>query len=140
MDKQTLVIDALNKIIGNDSYNELEIAEYFSPDYSQTVNGDSLNYEMFVEHIKLLKQTAEHMHVQVVSTAVTDDTVFTHHFVDVLKADRRKSQFEVFARFTLKQQKIVSCHELTRMIKGESMDETLGSQCRAHQQINHDLK
>jgi hypothetical protein len=47
--------------------------------------------------------------------------------VAVEKSSGDKSEFEVFARFTLAAGKIIRCEELTRMVSGTADDRDPGS-------------
>ncbi|MGO1297938.1 MAG: nuclear transport factor 2 family protein [Vibrio sp.] len=127
MDNHTLVLNALNNIIGSARHNEAAIALYFSPEYRQTVDGKHLTYISFIEHMKLLKQQTLSMSLEVVSSAENEDTVFTHHLVEILKAPSNTLIFEVFACFKVQSHKIVRCQELTRMVTGSHQDIDLGS-------------
>lgn len=129
MNNHTLVLNALTNIIGSTDNDEEAIARYFSPEYRQTVDGKHLTYPSFIEHMKLLKQQTINMNLDVLSSAENEDTVFTHHLVEVLKTHSDTLTFEVFACFKVQNNKIVRCQELTRMITGSHQDIDLGSRC-----------
>ncbi|AIR64445.1 nuclear transport factor 2 family protein [Cedecea neteri] len=123
------VIDALQEIICCPEHDENKIARYFAPDYRQIVDGKSLSYDEFINHMSTLKAQTQQMHLLVKAVVAEGDTVFTHHFVKVEKNQGEWSEFEVFARFTLQASKIHRCEELTRMIRGVSEDSDFGSRC-----------
>ena len=124
--KQT-VIAALHTLIAQPKHDERSIAAFFDPDYQQIVDGKQLDYNEFVKHMALIKQHTQRMDVSIKSVAAENNTVFTHHYVDVESAQGEKSTFEVFACFTLSSGKITRCEELTRMIMGAPADRDLGS-------------
>jgi hypothetical protein len=122
-----IVTDALQAVISHPGHDEKKIAHYFSPDYQQIVDGHHLDYAQFVQHLAVLKSHTRQMEVNVKALATEEDTVFTHHSVAVEKSSGDKSEFEVFARFTLAAGKIIRCEELTRMVSGTADDRDLGS-------------
>jgi len=124
--KQT-VIAALQTIITDPLHDEIQIALFFAPDYQQRVDGKELDYRGFIRHMKAIKSHTTRMSISIKSIVAENDTVFTHHYVNVEKNQGEKSEFEVFARFTLLSEKIIRCEELTRMINGFSGDSDLGS-------------
>ncbi|MCE0495063.1 nuclear transport factor 2 family protein [Vibrio salinus] len=127
MNKNTLVINALEEIICNPEHDDSKLRQYFSSDYQQTINGHHLDYNGFVEHMALLKNETRHMKLSVIASAANGDTVFSHHEVAVEKKQGGYASFEVFAHFTVTGDKIVKCRELTRMISGNDNDSDLGS-------------
>jgi predicted SnoaL-like aldol condensation-catalyzing enzyme len=124
--KQT-VIAALQTLITDPLHDESKIALFFAPDYQQRVDGKQLDYNGFVRHMKAIKSHTKRMSISIKSVVSENDTVFTHHYVNVEKNQEEKSKFEVFACFTLSSEKIIRCEELTRMITGPSEDSDLGS-------------
>ncbi|AHG18880.1 hypothetical protein Z042_04125 [Chania multitudinisentens RB-25] len=124
--KQT-VIDALQTLVSNPEHDENKIAVFFDPSYQQVVDGKQLDYSGFIQHIAALKSHTKHMSVSIKSIVAENDTVFTHHYVNVEKNQGERSEFEVFARFTLASGRIICCEELTRMISGAPNDRDLGS-------------
>ncbi|OIN15985.1 hypothetical protein AO411_2021865 [Salmonella enterica subsp. enterica serovar Sarajane] len=123
--KQT-VIAALQTLITDPLHDESKIAVFFAPDYQQSVDGVQLDYSGFIKHMKAIKLHTKRMSISIKSVVAENDTVFTHHYVDVEKNQGEKSEFEVFACFTLSSDKIIRCEELTRMIQGLPGDSDLG--------------
>lgn len=126
-DESQHVVDALHKIVGQPEHDENQITRYFSPAYQQVVDGKSLDYRGFVEHMALLKSLTKAMTVTVLAIAAESGTVFTHHHVRVEKQKGQQSEIEVLARFTLSAGLIVRCDELTRLVSGAHDDYDLGS-------------
>lgn len=124
--KQT-VIAALQTLITDPLHDESKIAAFFAPDYQQSADGVQLDYGGFIKHMKAIKSHTKRMSISIKSVVAENDTVFTHHYVDVEKNQGEKSEFEVFACFTLSSEKIIRCEELTRMIQGLPGDSDLGS-------------
>ena len=127
MNTRNFVINALQHVIGNPEHDAKLLEHYFSEKYQQRVNGVNLDYHQFVEHMALLKRHTKKMILNILALASEDYTVFTQHHVDIEKSDGEQCSFEVFANFTIKNNKIVSCVELTRLLAGSSEDDDMGS-------------
>ncbi|WP_392562384.1 nuclear transport factor 2 family protein [Orbus sturtevantii] len=127
MKNKLIVETALRAVITepNDCHDQT-IAQYFSPDYRQVADGNELNYDDFVKHIKRLHQVLQYATITVVAIVEEQETVFTHHHVFASKHDGTRIHTQVFAQFTLKHGKIVQCDELTRLIVGDQQDHDLG--------------
>ena len=118
---------ALEAVISRPEHDEQTIASFFAANYRQTVNGIELDYVRFVSHMAKLKQIAGAMELKILAIAQQENQVLTHHVVNVCKKNGERAVTEVFAHFTLENGRIVSCHELTRLISGTEDDKRLGS-------------
>ncbi len=126
-DASTVVLDALRQIVANPEHQPALIAELFSRRYRQTVDGNTLNYEQFLQHMALLKQITRCMTLEILAIAAEEENVLTHHLVNVEKCDGSRSQVRVLAHFTVRDGRIQSCVELTQLLAGEHEDRDLGS-------------
>ncbi len=124
---RTHVVNALNEIIGHPQHSESRIAEYFSPDYQQFVDGKTLDYDQFVQHMALLKKLTRRMNIRFLAVVAEGNSVFTHHQVAIEKNNGACSETMVMAHFTLCGGKILRCDELTYQVSGQSEDKDLGS-------------
>lgn len=120
------VAQALREIVCHPQHDEAKIRDYFSPDYRQYVDGETLDFTGFVSHMAKLKQLTQAIDIELVALAGEGATVLTHHKVRV-KQQGRQSQLEVFAHFTLAGGLITRCEELTRLVVGAEQDRLLGS-------------
>ncbi|UXY11534.1 nuclear transport factor 2 family protein [Kosakonia sp. ML.JS2a] len=120
------VTQALQAIVCNPEHDEAKIREFFSPQYRQYVDGESLDFRGFVEHMAKLKQLAESIEVTMVAIAGQHQDVLTHHHVAVSKKGGGVSHVDVLAHFTLQDGMIIRCEELTRLIQGAAEDSSLG--------------
>lgn len=116
----TTVIEDIST--GNETYDK-----YFSKDYIQHVNSETLNYEQFKKHMKILKNTMECLKVEFHHILVEDQHVITVHQVNGVKKDKNKIKVKVMAMFKIVNNKIVLCKELTYLLEGERSDQDLGS-------------
>ncbi|CCJ78143.1 nuclear transport factor 2 family protein [Cronobacter muytjensii] len=120
------VADALEQVVCHPAHDERAIARFFAPDYQQVVDGVSLDYAQFVEHMAALKAITRRINLRILAAVVEGEQVFTHHLVEVEKRHGADAQVEVFAHFTLAAGNIVRCEELTRLINGDESDKALG--------------
>lgn len=120
------VAQALREIVCHPQHNEAKIRDYFSPDYQQYVDGETLDFAGFVSHMAKLKQLTGAIDVTLTAIAGEGANVLTHHHVTVKQAGRQ-SRIDVFAHFTLHNGLIIRCEELTRLVTGTAEDRLLGS-------------
>ncbi|WP_443086702.1 nuclear transport factor 2 family protein [Vagococcus sp. WN89Y] len=120
------VAQALREIICHPEHSEAKIRDFFSADYQQYVDGETLDFAGFVSHMATLKRLTQAMDIELVAIAGQSSTVLTHHIVTV-KKEGQQSRIEVFAHFTLRDGLIIRCEELTRLVAGAAQDRLLGS-------------
>lgn len=118
---------ALRQIIASPVHNPALMTEFFHADYEQWVNGNYLCCEDFLHHMALLKQVTRSMTLTILAVASQGDEVLTHHLVDVEKHDGARSTIQVLAHFTMRNQRIARCSELTHLVSGDRQDADLGS-------------
>lgn len=121
------VMAALREIVQAKECDEQRIAHYFSKDYIQNVDGNTLDYSQFIAHMKVLKTVLNDVGLKFLGVAGEDNLVFTHHHVLANKHDGSKIHAQVLAHFTLQDGKIIRCDELTHSIQGSDEDRDLGS-------------
>jgi len=124
---EKIVKEMLQCVIESKAYDERLIQQYFSPAYEQFVDHAKLDFEGFKQHIKKLKQLIETVEVQILSTAVQDNIVFTKHLVHSVLKDGSQHIHKVLAEFTFAEGKIIRCEELTCLLSGSEDAKDLGS-------------
>lgn len=102
-------------------------AKYFSKDYVQYVDGKTLNYNGFIAHMAAQKAALQSAEVTFKHMVAEGDKVATVHIVKAVKKDGRAVQAQVNALFQLKDNRVILCDELTRLIEGDPSDKDLGS-------------
>lgn len=122
-----LITTVFQKILENPEFDEKLIGMYFSKDYIQHVDGKTLDYTGFVQHMKALKNAVSQLQITIRSMASEEDVVFTNHVAKIYKKDGKQGEGEVIAEFRIKDQQIIYCNELTRIIKGSEEDSDIGS-------------
>lgn len=76
--------------------SEVEISvieKYIDPAYIQKVDGVTLDYHGFIEHMKKQKQVIDAMSVTFISMVEESDTVFTNHIVVAKKKRWRRTAY-----------------------------------------------
>ncbi|WP_346827163.1 nuclear transport factor 2 family protein [Serratia inhibens] len=126
-----VVLDALQRVVACSQHQPTLIAELFSEDYRQQVDGKALDYAQFMQHMALLKQLTRSMALDIIAVAGQGEAVLTHHQVRVEKRDGGRSLVKVLAHFTVRDGKICACDELTQLLEGEHGDRDLGSRVSA---------
>jgi hypothetical protein len=103
------------------------ISKYFSPSYIQHVDGQTLNYTDFVQHMMVQKTLLNDVKVTIERSIFEKEKICTVHRVDATKKDGSTIVVQVIAHFELENNKIVLCDELTHLLKGNSHDANIGS-------------
>ncbi|MFI8417622.1 nuclear transport factor 2 family protein [Serratia sp. NPDC078593] len=122
-----IVTQALRQVVACQQHQPTVIAAFFAQDYQQSVDGHTLDYLQFVQHMALLKQLTRSMTLRLLAVVAQGETVFTHHRVAVEKRDGSRSEVQVLAHFTVRAGRIVRCDELTRLLSGDAADADLAS-------------
>ncbi|MBS0941845.1 MULTISPECIES: nuclear transport factor 2 family protein [Leuconostoc] len=130
MEKQEmkkLIEDAYSEVLNNLKVDKIE--KYFGTQYLQTTDGVNSTFNQFKKHIVALQKVTIKIQVtnfQEEMFDVENQKIFLHYVVDVTKADGKEGHVEVFAVFTVNDNKIVRCEELTRALDDKSLND-LGS-------------
>ena len=104
-----------------------DLAEFFSADYVQHVDGVRLDYAGFIEHAQVLKNTLSGGFIVIEQLLCVGNTIADVHIVHARKRDGRCLQVKVLAFFTVQNGKIIAVDELTHMLEGGAEDKDLGS-------------
>ncbi|MGB9801958.1 MAG: hypothetical protein ACPLSX_03245, partial [Arcobacter sp.] len=91
------------------------------------VDGNILDYNGFIKHMKKQKEVIESINVEFLAIAEDGENVFTNHIVTAVKKDGDKLKVKVIAQFIIKNNLIVKCDELTHMLSGKEADRDMGS-------------
>lgn len=114
-------------VIENMSADEKVISKYFSPNYIQCVDGHTLDYQDFIQHMKKQKNLINSAKVTIDHCVAEENRICTVHQVDVCKKNGEHIIAKVIAYFELEEGKIVFCDELTKLLKGDKEDHNIGS-------------
>jgi len=103
------------------------ILNYFSPSYTQHVDGKTISYQQFIDHMHLQKSVLTKAKVHFEYLVEEGNKVCSVHTVEASKKDGHQVKVRVFALFIIENDKIVLCDELTHLIEGSREDRDLGS-------------
>lgn len=104
-----------------------QIESLVSPEYRQTVDGITLDYPQFIDHLRAQRETIRRMSVTFLTLIAEGNRVCSHHQITVEKKNGARAVAQVIALFTLRAGKIIACNELTHLLSGAPEDRDLGS-------------
>ncbi|GAA5100829.1 nuclear transport factor 2 family protein [Wohlfahrtiimonas larvae] len=104
-----------------------DVRPFFSKNYTQWVDGKSLDYDDFFQHVVALKEVIAKAHVEFIEFMVEGDTAADIHDVFVTKKNSEDLHVRVIAFFTFENDQIASVREMTHLLKGSESDHDLGS-------------
>nr|WP_315035427.1 nuclear transport factor 2 family protein [uncultured Chryseobacterium sp.] len=125
---KNFIREVFSQVLENPVFDEVTIEKYFSKDYVQFVDHSQLNYDEFVLHIKKLKEKVSEQKIEILRYAINGDIIFTHHVAESLLKDGSRVKHKVIAQFTIQNDKIVQCDELTLLLEGSHTEKNLGSE------------
>jgi len=114
-------------VIENKNYDETLIDKYFSEDYVQSVDNQTLGFETFKKHLQKLKDKIQQVDVQFSNIASNETSIFTKHYVKSILKNGEMVKHKVFAEFQIENGKVIQCDELTLLIEGNKSESNLGS-------------
>jgi len=124
---QEWIHNMFTDVIENQTADEEAVSQYFSKDFVQYVNGHTLNYDDFVEHIRALKAAIHSVKYTIERCMIQGNSFFTIHRVDAINNKGEEVIARIIAYFEVKEGKIVLCDEMTKLLAGSKEEEDLGS-------------
>lgn len=113
--------------IFDDSNVEESVAKYHDKSYVQLADGNKLDYNDLVAHVKALKNSISgKVDIEFHDIIAEGDTVCTVHKAKAKKNSGETVEIKVIALHKIKDGKIVLTDELTYVEKGASEDAVLG--------------
>jgi len=91
---------------------EREMLEFFSPDYTQDLNGKVYSFRQFIDGVSALKATLRSSSVVFTSVVASGDTIAEIHVVDAVKKDGSRLRFKVIAFQTIENGRIKKAEEV----------------------------
>lgn len=104
-----------------------DVRPFFAKSYTQWVDGKSLDYDGFFQHVVALKEVIATAYVEFIEFMVAGDTAADIHDVFVTKKNGETLHVRVIAFFTFENDQIASVREMTHLLKGNESDHDLGS-------------
>ena len=132
-DNKALIQAMFRDIIERDVFDEQAVGRYFSPNYVQKVDGKTLDFTGFCDHLRALKGAVMNVHVAFEQMVAEGNKVMDIHHVDADKRAGGKIASRVIALFVIEDGKIVFCDELTHLEEGAATDKDLGSRSPSKQ-------
>lgn len=114
-------------VIEPDAFDENVINRYFSPTYIQKVDGKTLDFAGFGDHMRAVKAAITNTRVTVDLMMAEGNKVIDIHHVAADKRGGGQVRVRVVALFEIKDGKIVRCDEDTHVEEGGAADKDLGS-------------
>lgn len=127
VDNKILLKNAISDIFDGDTVDENVVAKYFSKDYIQYVDGKTLDYQQFIEHLHTQRKTVYNIRFTFEHLVSEGDKVVSIHYPEADKRSGGRIKAKVIALFIIKNNKIILCDELTHLIVGDKEDHDLGS-------------
>ena len=127
MDSKTLIRAAFHDVFEEDAFSEAVIARYFHPDYIQTADGNQLNYQQFVAHMKQLKQAVHAVKIDFQHLIAEGNSVCSVHIASGKKSNDKLVSSKIIAYFEIKEDLIYRCDELSHLLEGDESDRDLAS-------------
>lgn len=127
MNPKEVVLNSFRDLLENPNASQSDLEKWFSPEYKQNVDGKQMNYDGFKNHFMELSKAAKSFKVDIVDILSEGNLVFTNHIVHVIKKSGEEVDLKVLALFKVENAKIISCDELTHLLKGNPNDADLGS-------------
>lgn len=123
-----IIQEVFTNILENPVFDLSLIEQYFSKDYIQLVDHTQLSYEEFILHIKKLKEKVSGQKIDLINYAENGNIIFTHHMARSVLKDGSIVRHKVLAEFTIHEDKIIRCDELTLLLEGGQTEKNLGSE------------
>jgi ketosteroid isomerase-like protein len=124
---KTLIRQMFRDVLEMDSWDELVIDRYFSPAYVQHVDGKTLDFAAFRDHIRELKKILTNLRFTIEHMVAEGDKVMEIHRVEGEKRAGGTVAARLFSLWIITDGKIVLCDEVSRLEHGTAEDRDLGS-------------
>lgn len=126
-DNKVFIQRMFRDVIEQDEFDEQTISRYFSPKYVQRVDGKTLDFHGFSDHLRALKGALTNVRVAFEQMVAEDNKVMEIHRVEADKRAGGNIATKVIALFVIEDGKVVLCDELTHLEEGATTDKDLGS-------------
>jgi SnoaL-like domain len=126
-DNKVLIKQMFRDVIEADAFDEQAVARYFSPKYVQRVDGKTLDFAGFSDHLHAVKGAVTNVRVTFEQMVAEGNMVMDIHRVEADKRAGGKLVSKVIALFVIEDRKVIFCEELTHLEEGAATDKDLGS-------------
>ena len=126
MDSKQFVKEAVVYALENHDSN-MDYSKYVSKSFVNPIDGNVFNYQQWVTHQKHIKSMVKSMTPKFNLMVAEGNNVAAIYNIDIVKNDGSKLTVKDMAFFKIKNNKVVYCEELTRLVKGSETDKNIGS-------------
>lgn len=123
---KTFVKNAVIYVLENKDPN-MDYSKYVSKDFINPIDGNTFNYDQWVAHQKHIKGMVKSMVPTFDLMVAEGDQVAAIYHIVLTKNDGSSLIVKDMAFFKIKDNKIVYCEELTRLVQGDQEDKNIGS-------------
>lgn len=124
---KNLIRQMFRDVLEMDSWDEALIDRYFSPKYVQHVDGKTLDFAAFRDHIRELKKILTNLRFTIEHMVAEGDKVMEIHRVEGERRTGGTFAVRLFSLWVIENGKIVLCDEISRLEQGKAEDRDLGS-------------
>lgn len=114
-------------VLESASFDGQALPRYFSPKYVERVDGKTLDYAGFIDHVRELKRSVTNLRVTFEHMVAEGNKVMEIHRVEAEKTTGGKIAARLITLWVIEDGKIVLCDELTHLEQGAPEDRDLGS-------------
>ncbi|WP_428239546.1 hypothetical protein [Gynuella sp.] len=123
IEQRTLLENMLNSLFAG----KTPVEELFSSAYQQCSDGKTLDFAGFNDHLCHLRGHVNTVEFKVVDVCLCEDRLAERHIATVSHKDGQLSKIEVYVFMRLRENKIISLDEVSRVIVGAEQDGELAS-------------
>jgi hypothetical protein len=120
------VRDAVTYVLENQNAY-MDYSKYVSKDFINPIDGNTFDYDQWVAHQKNIKSMLKSMKPTFNFMVAEGNNVFAIYHIKLIKNDGSELEVKDMALFKIKDNKIIYCEELTRLVKGNEVDKNIGS-------------
>lgn len=124
---KAFIVRMFREVLEHEPFDRQIIDRYFSPNYVQRVDGKTLNFDDFVDHVRKLKATTRDLRFTFEHMVAEGNTVMEIHRVEGEKRAGGSFETRLFSLWIVEDGKIVLCDEVSRLERGAPEDRDLGS-------------
>lgn len=120
------ITDAITYAVNNMDPN-LDYSKYVSPNYIQHIDGQTMNFCQWAQHMKDIKALMKSQKVVIENVIAESNEAAINETVYNTKKDGSQIVVKVIGFFKIKNHKMIYGDELTYLIKGPKQDKNIGS-------------
>ncbi|RFN54361.1 hypothetical protein FIE12Z_1487 [Fusarium flagelliforme] len=126
--RETLERGLESVLVGDPTTTRSDLEKFFTPNYTSIVDGKSVNFEEFVQHMEHLRKITTAISVQSTHYLRDGNQLAERHIATVEFANKPTARFEVFLFARVNEDgRIENLVETLRQFEGLEEDKDLGS-------------